>query len=78
MLHGVIIKDGLYCTMLVGESVFLEFVLHSNCQDPDFELGGLSCYVCSIGGVHDPLKDHLIEMMLSKPYTVCSVHQFFA
>ena len=46
MLHGVMIKDGLYCTMLVGESVFQEFGLHSNC--PDFELGVLSCcYVCS-------------------------------
>ena len=48
MLHGVMIKDGHYYTMLVGESVFQEFVLHSNCPDPDFELGGLSCcYVCT-------------------------------
>ena len=40
MLHGVMIKDGHYYTMLVGESVFQEFILHSNCPDPDFELGG--------------------------------------
>ena len=43
VLHGVMIQDGHYCTMLVGESVFQEFVLHSNCPDTDFELGGLSC-----------------------------------
>ena len=41
MLHGVMIKDGHYYTMLVGESVFQEFMLHSNCPDPDFELGGV-------------------------------------
>ena len=43
MLRGVMIKDGHYCTMLVGESVFQEFILHSKCPDPDFELGGSSC-----------------------------------
>ena len=48
MLHGVMIMGGLCCTMLVGESVFQEFVLHSICSDPDFELGELSCcYVCT-------------------------------
>ena len=47
MLHGVMMKDGHYYTMLVGESVFQEFILHSNYPDPDFELGGLSCYICT-------------------------------
>ena len=42
MLHGVMITGGLYCTMLVGESVFQEFVLHTYCPDPDFELGGFN------------------------------------
>ena len=46
MLHGVMIKDGLYCTMLVGESVFQEYVLHSNCPDPDFELGEVDVLLC--------------------------------
>ena len=31
-----------------------------------------------VSGVHDPLKDHLIEMMFNKPYTVWNVHKFFA
>ena len=47
MLHGVMIKDGHYCTMLVGESVFQEFGLHSNCTDPDFELvAGVILLLC--------------------------------
>ena len=31
-----------------------------------------------VSGVHDPLKDHLIEMMFNKPYTVCNLHKCFA
>ena len=30
-----------------------------------------------VSGVHDPLKDHLIEMMFNKPYTVCNLHKCF-
>ena len=28
-----------------------------------------------VSGVHDGLKDHLIEMMFNKPYTVSRVHK---
>ena len=31
-----------------------------------------------VSGVHDRLKDHLIEMIFNKLYTVCNVHKFFA
>ena len=31
-----------------------------------------------VSGVHDCLKDHLIEMIFNKPYTVFTVHKFFA
>ena len=31
-----------------------------------------------VSGVHDPLKDHLIEMIFNKLYTVWNVHKFFA
>ena len=31
-----------------------------------------------VAGVHDPLKDHLIEMIFNKLYTVFIVHKCFA
>ena len=31
-----------------------------------------------VSGVHDPLKDHLFEIMFNKLYTVCNVHKCFA
>ena len=31
-----------------------------------------------VSRVHDPLKDHLIEMIFNKLYTVCNVHKFLA
>ena len=30
-----------------------------------------------VSGVHDCLKDHLIEMMFNKPYTVCNLLKCF-
>ena len=30
-----------------------------------------------LSGVRDPLKEHLVEVMFSKPYTVCNLHKLF-
>ena len=31
-----------------------------------------------VSGIHDRLKDHLIEMIFNNLYTVWNVHKFFA
>ena len=43
-----------------------------------FCVGCLLSRFCGIRSIHDRLKDHLIEMIFNKLYTVWNVHKVFA